>query len=172
MSYQAPYPNASFQASQHAQSHFRPANQNPRGGLAGLGLSSTSADLSNKVNSFFDRDRTLPMYKDKPFAPRRTTRRRWKRLTGILGLCALVLLWYYYRPAVPSWQGSDSSDKGLGLWEWAQTFQDEPSKGPVDWNARREKVRDAFIVSWDGYEKEAWGKTILPNHARYQKADN
>jgi len=28
----------------------------------------------------------------------------------------------------------------------------------IDWERRRDKVRDAFIVSWDGYEKYAWGK--------------
>ncbi|KKK21960.1 hypothetical protein ARAM_007131 [Aspergillus rambellii] len=27
----------------------------------------------------------------------------------------------------------------------------------IDWEARREKVRDAFIVSWDGYEQYGWG---------------
>jgi mannosyl-oligosaccharide alpha-1,2-mannosidase len=40
-----------------------------------------------------------------------------------------------------------------------QTLDDSSvSEKHVDWNARREKVREAFQVSWEGYEKEAWGK--------------
>lgn len=27
----------------------------------------------------------------------------------------------------------------------------------VDWDARREKVKEAFISSWDAYSKYAWG---------------
>lgn len=142
---------SSFRPSQ-AQSYFRPANENSRSGLAGLGLSSIN---------LFDNDRTLPMYKDKPyFSPRRTAPRRGsKRILSVLGLCILGLLWfYYYRPVLPSWHGSDSEDTGVELWKWSQTLDSAPSKGPVDWTARREKVRQAFMVSWEGYEKEAWGK--------------
>jgi mannosyl-oligosaccharide alpha-1,2-mannosidase len=76
-----------------------------------------------------------------------------------LGVFTLLLLWYfYYNPGLPAWKGADSSDKGVELWKWAQTLQSAPSKGPADWNARREKVRDAFVVSWEGYEKDAWGE--------------
>jgi mannosyl-oligosaccharide alpha-1,2-mannosidase len=61
--------------------------------------------------------------------------------------------------SMPAWQGSESSDVGAELWKWAQTLDDEsPSTSNVDWNARREKVRDAFVVSWQGYEKDAWGE--------------
>lgn len=143
--------NPSFRPAQ-SQSHFRPATQNQRGGLAGLGLSSMN---------IFENDRTLPLYKDKPyFTPRRTgPRRGLKRISTVFGLCVLALLWYfYYRPDLPSWQGSDSGDMGVELWKWSQSLDGAPSKGPVDWTARREKVREAFMVSWDGYEKEAWGR--------------
>lgn len=138
-----------------SQSHFRPANQNSRG-LAGLGLSPMK---------MFDNDRTLPMYKDKPFAPRRTAPRRGlKRMLGVFGICTLALLWwFFYRSDLPSWQGVDSNDVGFELWKWSQTLDNAPAKGPVDWTSRREKVREAFMVSWDGYEKEAWGKRHRTN---------
>ncbi|KAJ5195094.1 Mannosyl-oligosaccharide 1-2-alpha-mannosidase [Penicillium cinerascens] len=111
------------------------------------------------MGGFFDNDRTLPMYKDKPyFTPRRTAPRRWGKPLGILGVFTLFLLWYfYYSPGLPAWKGAESSDKGVELWKWAQSLQNGPTKGPADWAARREKVRDAFIVSWEGYEKDAWG---------------
>lgn len=111
--------------------------------------------------NIFQNDRSLPLYKDKPyFAPRRTTPRRGlKRILGVFGLCALAFLWYfYYSPDLTSWQGSHASDPGFELWEWSQNLDSAPSKGPADWNMRREKVREAFMVSWDGYEKEAWGE--------------
>lgn len=148
----------SFQAPQSGTS-WRPAqnqNQNARKGFAGLGLSVPS------IGGFFDNDSTLPLYKDKPFAPRRTAPRRWRKPSGILGAFILILLWYfYYSPGLPAWKGANSSDKGLELWKWAQSLDSAPAKEPADWNARREKVRDAFIVSWEGYEKEAWGKSML-----------
>lgn len=31
------------------------------------------------------------------------------------------------------------------------------SGATVDWDERRERVKDAFILSWDGYEQYAWG---------------
>lgn len=156
--------NPSLRPSQ-SQSHFRPAAQNSRGGLAGMGLPSMN---------IFQNDRSLPMYKDKPyFAPRRTTPRRGlKRIFGVIGLCALALLWYfYYSPDFPSWQGSHASDPGVELWEWSRSLDSAPSRGPVDWDMRREKVREAFMVSWEGYEKEAWGKRGFVPGVLYRTAD-
>lgn len=69
-----------------------------------------------------------------------------------------LLWWFFYKPDLPSWQGSSPNDAGVELWKWSQTLDSAASKGPVEWTARREKVRQAFMVSWDGYEKEAWGK--------------
>lgn len=57
------------------------------------------------------------------------------------------------------------SAKGEELWRWMQSLGEEDDAGggwgsakKVDWGARRERVRDAFIVSWDGYERDAWGE--------------
>lgn len=100
------------------------------------------------------------MYKDKPhFAPRRTApRKRWRPLLALLGLCTLAYF-FYTQPNIPTWQRSGSYDKGAELWNWMQTLGDESAeKKYSDWDARREKVREAFQVSWEGYEKEAWGK--------------
>lgn len=36
--------------------------------------------------------------------------------------------------------------------------QDEgDKKGVVDWADRRERVKDAFLVSWEAYAQDAWG---------------
>ncbi|KAJ5550640.1 hypothetical protein N7535_001414 [Penicillium sp. DV-2018c] len=151
-------------AYQPSRSPFAPAQQDgyygsPRTGLRGYGLSNQPIPLSNKGNSYFEKDHTLPLYKDKPFfAPRRTgPRRRWGPFLKLLGVCTvLFVLWYNFY--LPTWSGLQSNDKGVELWKWAQTLEGEKSSGDLsDWTARREKVRDAFIVSWEGYEKNAWG---------------
>ncbi|EAW11168.1 glycoside hydrolase family 47 protein [Aspergillus clavatus NRRL 1] len=160
----------------HNENQWRPnrnpnSNSNPSASpLGGYGLSQ-SAGASNKLGNFFDRDRALPMYKDKPyFAPRRTAvRSRQKRIT-YAGLCVFVLvcLWYYRSGSGSGEQRTRAADvpethKGEELWKWVQSLGEpaaEPEGGQgqnVDWSARREKVRDAFIVSWDGYEKHGWG---------------
>ncbi|KAJ5739783.1 Mannosyl-oligosaccharide 1-2-alpha-mannosidase [Penicillium manginii] len=99
------------------------------------------------------------MYKDKPhFAPRRTApRKKWRPLLALLGL-SILAYFFYNQPNIPTWQRSGGYDKGAALWNWMQTLDDSAvSEKHVDWNARREKVREAFQVSWEGYEKEAWG---------------
>ncbi|KAF6825682.1 Mannosyl-oligosaccharide 1,2-alpha-mannosidase 1 [Colletotrichum plurivorum] len=40
----------------------------------------------------------------------------------------------------------------------------------IDWNARREEVRDAFVTSWDAYAKYAWGKDVF--HPLSKKGEN
>ncbi|KAJ5948462.1 Mannosyl-oligosaccharide 1-2-alpha-mannosidase [Penicillium verhagenii] len=142
----------SFQAPLPSDSRSPRDLQNPHSGLSGLGFS------SNPVGGFFETERTLPMYKDKPyFAPRRTApRRRWKRIASLLALCALIFFWYN-KSSLPSLQGADAGERGARLWKWAQTLEDEVSPKQVDWDARREKVRDTFIVSFEGYEQDAWG---------------
>lgn len=36
-----------------------------------------------------------------------------------------------------------------------------PQIQPVDWNARREAVKNAFNESWNGYTEYAWGECLL-----------
>lgn len=151
--------------------------------LPGYGLSQSpaqGAQSSPRLSPFFNErhTRTLPMYKDKPyFAPRRTgprSRRRKTVYTGVF-LFVVMLLWRYtYGPF--SWGGGSARRgvdwaKGRELYEWMVALDNDEShtgsgsgsgtgtgKGSVDWDARREKVRDAMIVSWDGYEQFAWGE--------------
>ena len=77
----------------------------------------------------------------------------------MLGVCTVLFL-LYYNFYLRTWPGLQSNDKGVELWKWAQTLEDGKTSGDSsDWTARREKVRDAFIVSWEGYEKNAWGRS-------------
>ncbi|BDD60582.1 mannosyl-oligosaccharide alpha-1,2-mannosidase [Monascus purpureus] len=160
----------SFPSSQRplGDGHWR-ANRTPgNSGLPGYGLSQT-ASVSNQLSGFFGGSRTLPMYKDKPyFAPRRTGPRRYRKIvySGI-GLFVLVIVWYM-TGGFGGWDtlGLKSSEatRDADLWSWMQSFGGSLSEGgkvgktkSIDWEARREKVRDAFIVSWDSYAEHGWG---------------
>ncbi|PKX95703.1 glycoside hydrolase family 47 protein [Aspergillus novofumigatus IBT 16806] len=152
----------------HSESHWR-ANRNPTASpLGGYGLSQQSTGVGNKLGNFFDGGRSLPMYKDKPyFAPRRTAGRSRRRKILYGGLCVFVLvcLWYFMAGSSKRHRhGLDTPDtpKGEEMWKWLQSLGDpateiEDGHQNIDWNARREKVRDAFIISWDGYEQHGWG---------------
>lgn len=112
--------------------------------------------IGEKLDDFLDR-RQLPMYKDKPHGYVASGKRRaWfrrKRSLAIVLLCALGFLY---------WLGIFSStDKinvvnkvGTSSWTW---LRKSGSGEEVDWNDRRERVKDAFKLSWDAYENYAWG---------------
>ena len=82
----------------------------------------------------------------------------------MLSLCILALLWIYRSPLLP-WQSSTlkyPTDKGEEFWKWTQHLQEAdgyPEK-KTDWSDCRDKVRDAFIITFEGYEKEAWGMSL------------
>jgi hypothetical protein len=102
-------------------------------------------------------DKELPMYKDKPYNYGGSDRRApvWRRKpTLALGTLAFLGILYLLR----AFSGSDSIRPiGKGnSWSWLKS----KDSGDADWDERRDRVRDAFIVSWDAYEKHAWGKDL------------
>ncbi|KAL4896447.1 glycoside hydrolase [Aspergillus ambiguus] len=168
MSYQYPRHSPSLSPNRPLENNYwRPSRSPGASPLGGYGLSQ-SAGISNNLNNFFSSDRGgLPMYKDKPyFAPRRTgpRLRRRRAAYGVGVLVFLATVWYY---VFGGWEGTrltaSDSAKGEELWAWVQSLHDaDPTydgtlqKG-IDWAARREKVRDTFMISWDSYEQHGWG---------------
>lgn len=150
------------------------------GGVPQTGGGGGNGSVTDKLSGFFGNEQSLPMYKDKPyFSPRRTGPNRNRGKVGAFGaFCLFVVFVMWYCGG-----GSGTLNKighvvtpdvakGVDLWSWSQSFGASPSsenvksgKGgkvkSIDWAARREKVKDAFIVSWDGYEKYAWGALAL-----------
>ena len=124
-------------------------------GLSGSQNGNTSNGIGSKLDGFLDK-RELPMYKDKPYSypSRRSTPlyQRWRVISGaILGLVALAYLFGLFSPSLekPTPRGTSKS-----AWNWLS----KPSAS-VDWEDRREKVKEAFMLSWDGYERYAWGRS-------------
>ncbi|KAK3356178.1 mannosyl-oligosaccharide 1,2-alpha-mannosidase [Neurospora tetraspora] len=125
------------------------AGQGAGGGVLG--------GVQDKVGGFLNPDRTsLPMYKDKPYGygpgggrPRPLLRK--KRVLGFLTLVVLGLLWFtgffdeHHERAVAK----------LGDWGWLSS--DTKARSKADWLRRRERVVEAMELSWDAYERYAWG---------------
>ena len=125
---------------------------------------STNGGMSGKLDAFFDK-RQLPMYKDKPYKYAASGRSRpWYQRRRVLVGIILGLL------ALAYWLGGFSSSSGGGYkhvkspgamsaWDWPPPIMHIVPE--VDWNDRREQVKAAFVLSWEGYEKYAWGTLCL-----------
>ncbi|KAL7802020.1 family 47 glycoside hydrolase [Trichoderma aethiopicum] len=111
-----------------------------------------------KTGFFESSSDSLPMYKDKPYAYAPSMRLRpWWRRKKVLGTIAAAVMFVLYlmgffssdEPEAMKKKSSGSAFSWLGL---------SQEKGGVDWDERRKSVVEAFEVSWDAYERYAWGK--------------
>ena len=135
------------------------ANENVYWGSAKRAHQNSHANhgLGNGLNGLFE-SKSLPMYKDKPYSYAASRRQMpwYKRpgvwlAFGILSLLNFYIFWTYLRPQV---QGPGARDHdSASTWKWLK----RPSDTTVDWGLRREAVKDAFKLSWDGYAEHAWG---------------
>jgi hypothetical protein len=104
-------------------------------------------------------EKGLPMYKDKPtsYGGARGRRGFLKSKRG-LAVIALVVFGFFYWIG---WSGSSQTDSGDKKKENGKGWMSGSSggkKGKVDWNKRREDVKDAFLLSWNAYEQNGWGE--------------
>ncbi|PGH03529.1 hypothetical protein AJ79_07364 [Helicocarpus griseus UAMH5409] len=121
-------------------------------------------------NIFNPEDGDLPMYKDKPkYAARgrRGVRGRRRFMWVLIGVVFLSIVYMLVNVMAPQeLQRMHSGQHGGNLWKWMHAMEkskdgSEPGeKRGIDWNLRRDRVRDAFIVSWDDYTRHAWGRDI------------
>lgn len=136
------------------------------GGIVGEGL--------DKVGDFLNPNRgTLPMYKDKPYGYPSSSRHRpvyrRKRFMAWVLVMVVVVAWWC------GLFGKDGYDKipsmpSLKTGNW---LQHEEGVVNVDWSQRRDRVVEAFELSWDSYERYAWGMwPPLSVPARERGADN
>lgn len=124
--------------------------------------SGNQGSVADKINSIISgKDSNgLPMYKDKPYnyspSAKKPAFYRQRRL--MLGLFA-VLCWILY------WTGAFHShpehlDHPNKPW-WAESKTTKSStKTAQSWSQRKEKVRDAYRISWKAYEEHAWGRIV------------
>lgn len=115
----------------------------------------TRSNIGAKLDGYFDR-RELPMYKDKPYSYAASRRKpwwqKWRFTGGILLLLVALLYWVGIFSSTST--RARVKDASKSTWSWSS----KTAGLQVDWNDRRERVKDAFVLSWDGYEKYAWGE--------------
>lgn len=119
------------------------------GGIVGEGL--------DKVGEFLNPNRgTLPMYKDKPYGYPRSSRNRpiyrRKRFMAWVLIMVVAVAWWL------GLFGKDGYEKlpSLRTSNWLQN-EEAVSKVNIDWLQRRDRVVEAFELSWDSYERYGWG---------------
>jgi mannosyl-oligosaccharide alpha-1,2-mannosidase len=107
----------------------------------------------------------LPMYKDKPYMYPPGRGPGWsrplyrrKRTCGFLLLVVVGLVW---------WMGlfAGHRERAVGRlndWGWLRQEGEGRKGGKVDWLKRRERVVEAMELSWDAYERYAWGGLSCP----------
>ncbi|MCJ1405037.1 mannosyl-oligosaccharide alpha-1,2-mannosidase [Xylographa trunciseda] len=113
--------------------------------------------IGNSLNGLLE-NKSLPMYKDKPYSYAASRRQSpwYKRprvwlAFGVMSLLNFYLFWTFFRPGVLSPGKGDH--ESANTWKWLK----KPSDTTADWDLRREAVKDAFKLSWDGYATHAWG---------------
>lgn len=133
----------------------------------GEGGQANGGAISEKMNDMFNTSRrdSLPMYKDKPKGFYGSSRRmpwfRKKRTVAVvLGSLAGLSWWFgilsplsYFSSSSGTAATGGSSSSSSSSWGLIGGSKG----GKVDWDERAERVKDAFKISWAGYEKYAWG---------------
>lgn len=111
------------------------------------------------------KEQGLPMYKDKPTGHGyggggrgRKGFLRSKKGVGLVALAVFGLLYWF------GWSGSGTSGsldghKKDGQTNWGAIVGGSAGgkKSKVDWEKRRQAVKDAFLLSWGAYEEHGWG---------------
>lgn len=132
------------------------------------GQQSAAGAVAEKFGGMFgDRKNSLPMYKDKPFDSSygMGSRRRgfWRKKRTLVFAVVGFFLTAYWMGWLSSSETTGTKKKGGSSWS---SFLIKEEK--VDWNERRDHVRDAFLLSWKAYEQHAWG-LLLPRRIAYLK---
>lgn len=153
MSYNIAANGPSFSNAQSADhdSYWRPSNRQHL-----LDGRTSSTTIGARINDFFSDGQRLPMYKDKPHYQPRRRRSLWtrKRVLGSVSFLTLGCLWWIGLLPVAQFRTSDNKTTGADGWSWLNSGRYGDSR---IWDDRKEKVVEAFKISWDGYEKYAWG---------------
>jgi mannosyl-oligosaccharide alpha-1,2-mannosidase len=112
---------------------------------------STAAAGGNFINGV--QSKVSHYFEDKPYGYGR--RRRWWRRKRILGSVVLILftlLWW-----TGFFGGQDVKRPSTSKSTWAWLGMSKADKA-ANWEERRQRVVEAFGLSWDTYSRYAWGK--------------
>ena len=169
MSFASPKNVPSFDSAQRAYENtiWRHAGSSHQNGH-------TNSAIGNTLGKVFENRDGLPMYKDKPHAypASRRSRGMFRRkrtwlgaILGFLGTLCLLGVFSTTDPLEGAQDGQRMSYDG-GWWSWTSPTR---MKDDDIWESRREKVKEAFTLSWDGYSQFAWGMSVESPLARREE---
>jgi endoplasmic reticulum Man9GlcNAc2 1,2-alpha-mannosidase len=107
--------------------------------------------LGGVQDRLFENRNALPMYKDKPYAYPPSYRRRplWRRKRSLGFVLFVVSLLYYF--------GAFQKHHDTAVSPWSRFTWSSESGKTADWLGRRQRVVEAFTLSFDAYSRYAWG---------------
>ena len=124
--------------------------------------------VSETVGNILASKNELPMYKDKPYNYAASKRKLpiYRRKRVLLLLFATIGCALYWVGVIPDTLHikDRTRESGNGLFGLISGTK----SGTVNWEERRARVRDAFTVSWNAYEKYAWGQSVHSIHSEYR----
>lgn len=125
--------------------------------------------ISEKMNNMFNTERrdSLPMYKDKPYGYPGSSRRlpwfRKKRTVGVILGSLALLSWWFGVLSPLSYVSGDAERKPASSSSSSSSWSlfGSSNKPKADWDERARSVKEAFQISWAGYEKYGWGMSLI-----------
>lgn len=113
--------------------------------------------VQDRMGSFFDKKKDLPMYKDKPYSYASSRRRKpvWQR-KRVAGIAFALVIFILYLSGLFS-SSTDTDKAAKSSWSFFKGNED----ALTDWTDRRERVKEAFTISWDAYKQHAWGTLTM-----------
>ncbi|KAK6535934.1 mannosyl-oligosaccharide alpha-1,2-mannosidase [Arthrobotrys megalospora] len=170
-----------FSIPRNVPSFTNPQRQNEDSYWASSGSVHKSTGVQNRIGGIFKSTASdLPLYKDKPFYSSTSStygyRRRkrdmfLRKRVAVLAILFIGALYWFFGPSSSSNDIDDPSTSNDGSQipindppkkegsGWFTGGKDAQKKGKSDkiWLDRRERVKEAFMLSWDAYSTYAWG---------------
>ncbi|KAF3105747.1 mannosyl-oligosaccharide alpha-1,2-mannosidase [Orbilia oligospora] len=169
-----------FSIPRNVPSFTNPQRQNEDTYWASSGSVHKSTGVQNRIGGIFkSANSDLPLYKDKPYYSSTTStygyRRRkrdmfLRKRVAVFAILFIGAVYWFFGPSsaniptdgndgdidFPKSSNDDTAPKKESGW-----FTEKPKKQSSTpekvWLERRERVKDAFLISWDAYKTYAWG---------------
>jgi hypothetical protein len=117
----------------------------------------------NVWNKVTGNEKSLPMYKDKPSgksygygAKSRKSFIRGRKGVALIALAVISILYWFGWSSTPADVTGKVTEAGKTLTSIVGAGKGG-KKETVDWDKRREAVKEAFLSSWKAYEEHGWG---------------
>ena len=117
--------------------------------LNGSADARANVTIGGRLKELFAPAEDLPMYKDKPHFP--SGRQKKTMSPRVAGLIFIAIAVFFLKAVVLRGVSLPGIPPTRAPFLW-QSPEDQKT-----WESRREAVKEAFITSWDGYQKYAWG---------------